>query len=122
MKYWFLTLKMNKEPVDIHVEEYMEPLIWLLQKFKSTEMQDNAFEEDSQGRLHFHCLLKSKYIRWKDFTERYKGSKLHINNIELADYDDIVRVHQYIQKQKLNPYLHEQKTCAKQIETVYSFL
>lgn len=121
MKYWFLTLKLNKPAIEIHAEEYMEPIIYILEKFKSTEMVDNAFEEDSEGRLHFHALLKSKYIRWKMFTDLYKGSKLHINNIELKTHEDICRVQQYIQKQKLDPYLHEQKVAAKSIESIYSF-
>lgn len=122
MKHWFLTLKFNKDPKEILAEHYIELIVWLMEKNKQICIVDNAFETDADGRLHFHCIIATRYIRWQKFTEYTKDMKLHIKNIELMTPNDVKAVTRYLQKQKLNPYRYDQRAITKQIEEEYSFI
>lgn len=122
MKHWFLTLKFNRDPKEILAEHYISLICWIMENNKQICIVDNAFETDAEGRLHFHCIIATRYIRWQKFTDYTKGMSLHINNVELKDPQDVKAVQKYLQKQKLNPFTYDQKAITKQIESEYSFI
>lgn len=117
MKYWLLTLKKNvSNPLDVHAEDYVNIVEWMNRNYTKFVITDNAFETDSHGVLHFHCIVATNYIRWQKLTDYLKGSLMHVNNVQLNSIEDLKRARQYLMKQKLNPYECEQKQTISTIQ------
>lgn len=119
-KIWFLTLKQNVPKAKVHEidpKDYMDAFLLAMSVGKNSKMIDNAFEEDEDGRLHFHVIIQTDYIKWSKFTDIYKGTIMHINNKELVTAYDFKKVANYVRKCKLQPYIHTTKVVSKFIES-----
>lgn len=117
-KYWWVTFKYNKPKDEIYAQDYMDLVTALLQRYsKGTLIIDNCFEYDSEGRMHFHFIMATQFVRWAFFCKHKvtPETKLHIHNIEISA-DDIDHIRKYMSKNRQDPYNHDQKLYTHQLE------
>jgi len=100
MKYWLLTLKWNnlEQPI---AQDYLPVIEKLMSLNKQIIITDNCFEYDSHQKCHYHCIIATRYVHWKTFTDFYAKSGLHINNVELKTMEDVKAAQGYLRKSPL---------------------
>lgn len=121
MNYWQITLKDNKDPNPSWVR-YIDCITDLLgSKYKVT-MLGNCFETDSKNKIHFHCIVTSKFINFNVWRKKWniKGLYVYIQNVDPER--GLNRVMQYQSKQKLTLEECEDIWTCNEIEQGYSFI
>lgn len=120
MKYYLLTFKALKEQHPLP-ELYMDFVCYLLKSTKQSVMLENAFETDSQSKLHFHCILKTNYVRFNNFVRYCFENDMYFHFIEIK-INELSQVQSYLNKQKLDPIEFEQQQYARIAREKYLFI
>lgn len=122
MKYYLLTWKALKEQKPLS-HRYMVFLTKCITDHKQICLLDNAFEYDKSGKLHFHCIVATRYVRFKKYSDYCFENDMYFNFTEVKE-QDLPIVQQYLRKQHTADYIFklEQKECADYFESGYHFV
>lgn len=120
MKYFLLTFKALKEQ-NPSAQLYMDFLGLCIKRHKQICLMENCFETDQTNKLHFHCIVTARYVRFNDYVRYCFENDMYFHFVEIKT-DELVNVVSYLQKQKLDPHEIEQKQYANMARTEYLFI
>lgn len=100
---------------------YMSFLTTMMSKLKQIAIVDNAFEYDSKGKMHFHVLVSSHYVRWKEFCKYCFQNDMYFHFIEVRE-QDTENVLQYLSKCRYTAEEADQRAVSEYYRNNYGFL
>jgi len=118
-KTYFVTIKDLHNDSNPDALDYMSIVSDMLKTFKNSLVTNYAFETDSKGKLHLHCVVKGRYISFKTLRKRHPYS---IDYKELKSIYDELKVNNYLRKQALSPDECEQANVSRSIQLEYPFV
>lgn len=123
MKYYLLTWKALKEQ-DPTSQLYLSFLTKCMTDHKQICLLDNAFEYDSKGKLHFHCVVLTKYVRFQKYSKYCFENDMYFHFVPIKDEIDLEVVRRYLRKQRTVNFVHalERKECIEYFEKGYHFV
>lgn len=118
-KTYFVTLKDLHKDANPNAMDYMDVVSDMLKTFKNSLVTNYAFETDSKGVLHLHCVVKGRYVSFKTLRKRHPYS---IDYREIKSIYDEMKVNNYLRKQALTPEEINQKVTTRTIQLEYPFV
>lgn len=122
MKYYLLTFKTLKEQ-NPTPQMYYSKLEYIIKNYKvSVYKGQQAFEADKEGKLHFHVVVCSNYVRFKTISEYMFKNDMYFHFIEVQE-DQMHIVEGYLQKSRIDrPDEYVQQLLTRRIEGGYFFI
>lgn len=101
MKYYLLTFKTLKEQNPTPMM-YMNAFEYVLTHLKQIYCYNkmNAFEFDSMGKLHFHVVVTTKYVQFKNIVKYMFEHDMYFHFVEVQE-DQMHIVDNYLSKSRV---------------------